>query len=503
MAPTLTDDNQRFVSLINANPIAYDGVLSYSRALQRMAGSPVSSYYAANEGVVVTDIVAVTPTSVSVLGDFRSSNLFIDDEFIITDSSGNDGTYNITTLTYEFSGSPVSDFVTTFGVTTLPDTNADGNLNLNLPSNVFILEGSDYTRFFTQGTRVNVTSGSHIGTYTTLRAQYFNDKTHIRVHETLIPEGIGLRILSTGANYITVDGDVTAIYAGSPPQQFNIVTSEKNDGLYTTLLATYLSLTNTTQIEIAEPFDVTDNTGEIHEFTAGEISHIPQGFGATVDICELVPQALNISTITEDFNILLGHKFIVDGTDSATNKLYIHDPNGYVYDIFDAGINTPIGSPIGSPPIPFVPDNSIEIISSGINNGVYTITAIETIGGVNTILTLAGSPALEDSGTFSGSPEINGGFLLYKQWWQYYVTDISGSDFLVAGDATADINTTDKNIIQHIFTGNTYIVTNVAIEATNTRITVAGSPPIVTVVGSPPIDITAGSPTFDDWIISV
>ena len=122
--------------------------------------------------------------------------------------------------------------------------------------------------------------------------------------------------------------------------------------------------------------------------------------------------------------------------------------------------------------------------------------------GVNTTLTLSGSPALGDSGTFSGSPpDINGGCLLYKNWWQYYVTDIAGSDFLVAGDATPDINTTDKNIIQHIFTGDTYTVTAIAIEGANTRIQV--SVPIVTVAGSPPIDITAGSPTFDDWIISV
>ena len=488
--PTLIDDNQRFVSLINANQLTYDGILSYSKALKNQGGSPVSSYHATNEGLIVTNVVAVTPTSVSILGDFQSSNLFIGDELIIEDSSGNDGTYTIESITYEFGGSPVSDFVTTFGVTALPDTNIDGILKLNIPSNVFIINGSDYARFFVQGTRVNITSGSHIGIYVILNARYFNDNTYIRVHEALIPEGTGRRILSVGANYITVDGDVTSIYAGSPAQQFNIVTSEKNDGLYTTSAATYDSLSNTTRIEIVEPFDVTDNTGEIHEFTSGDISHFPQGFGGSIDVCELVPQALTISTITEDFNILLGHKFTIDGTDSLTNKLYIQDPYGYAYDIFTSGSPAALNS-----------DTSIEIISSGINNGVYNITAIETVEGVNTTLTLAGSPVLENSGTFSGSPEINGGFLLYKQWWQYYVTDITGGDFLVAGDATADINATDKNIIQHIFTGDTYTVTNVVIEGANTRITV--SVPIVTVAGSPPIDITAGSPTFDDWIISV
>ena len=500
LPPVLTDDNQRFVSLINTQPLTYDGVLSYSRALRQLAGSPVASYYyAADEGLVVAGIVTVTPTSVSVLGDFQSSNLFVGDEFNITDSSGNDGTYNITSLTYEFSGSPVSDFVTTFGVTALPGTNVDGNLKLNIPSNVFIINDSDYTGFFIQGSVVNITSGSHIGVYTTLNSKYINDKTYVRVRETLIPEGTGRRILSVGANYIAVDGDVTAIYGGSPPtQQFNIVTSAKNDGLYTTSSAIYDSLTNTTQIGIVEPFDVTDNTGEIHEFTAGDITHLPEGFGATVDLCELVPQALSISSITEDFDILLGYKFVIDGTDSTTNKLYIQDPDEYAYGIFTSGS-----------PLALNADTSIEIISSGINNGVYNIITIDSSGTIgspfttHTVLTLAGSPALEDSGIFTigGSPEINGGILLYKQWWQYYVTDITGNDFLVAGDATVDINTTDKNILQHIFTDDIYTVTNVVIEGVNTRITV--SSPIVTVAGSPPRDITAGSPIYDDWIISV
>ena len=506
LAPTFTSTtypNRRFVSSINTQPLTYSGVLSYSSALRQLAGSPVTSSYLADEGVVFASIVAVSAASVSILGDFQTSNLFVGDELIIIDSSGNNGTYAITSLTYEFSGSPVSDFVTTFGVAALPDTTADGTLKLNIPSNVFMVDGSDYTRFFEQGSRVNITSGSHIGVYTTLNSQFFNDKTYIRVRETLIPEGTGLRILSTGTNYITVDGNVEAIYGGSPAgQQFNIVTSQKNDGLYTADSASFDGFT--TQIvmdeESLKSFDVTDNTGEIHEFTAGDITHLPEGFGATVDLCELVPQALAISSITEDFDVLLGYKFIIDGTDSATNKLYIQDPDGYAYGIFDAGINTPEGSPIGSPPISFTPDTSIEIISSGINNGTYNITAIETVEGENTILTLAGSPVLSDSGTFSGSPEINGGILLYKKWWQYYVTDITGNDFLVAGNATVDINTTDKNILQHIFTNDIYTVTNVVIEGVNTRITVL--PAITTVAGTPSRDITAGSPIYDDWIIS-
>jgi len=483
-----THPNRRFISLINTQALVYDRILGYSSALRLYeTSSPPMPYYVADEGVVVSTIVGLTPTSFSVLGDFQSSNLFIGDEFEVTDSSGNNGTYTITSLVYEFSGSPVGDFVTTFGVAAVPDTNADGNLKLNIPSNVFIIDSGDYTGFFTQGSRVNITSGSHVGQYTTLNSQYFNSKTHIRVRETLIDEGTGQLILSTGANYIAVDGDVTGMYGVA--QQFNIVSSLKNNGSYTTSASTYDIGTNTTQISITEPFDITDASGEIHPFTSGDITHLPEGYGATVDLCELVPQALSISTILEDFKLLMGHKFTITGTDSATNQIYIDDENGYVYNIFTHG----------SPP-----DTTIEITESGINNGTYNITTV-TGGGsppsAETILTVSGSPALQDSGTFAGSPAINSGFLLYQTWWQYYVTDISGNDFLVAGDATDDINTTDKNTIQHIFTGDTYTVTAIAIEGTNTRITV--SVPIVTIAGSPAVDVTAGSPPFDDWIISI
>ena len=489
--PTLVDDNQRFVSLVSTQPLVYSKILGYSSALRLLeTESPDVPYYVADEGLTISSIVALTATSFSVLGNFESSNIFVGDELVVADSSGNDGTYIITSITYSYAGSPVTDFVTTFGVASVPDTNVDGNLKLHVPSNVFIIDDGDYTNFFVQGSRVNATSGSHVGVYTTLNSRFINNKTYIRVRETLIDEGHGKPILSTGANYISVDGDETAVYGGSPAQQFNIVGSLRNDGSYTTASAVYSGVTNTTQISIIEPFDITDASGEIYEFDAGDITYRPEGFGATLDLCELVPQQLTNSTITEHFDIVLGYKFVIDGTESGTNKIYIQDNSAAdIYNIFTKYA-------AGSPPI----DTLVTISESGINNGTYTISDVTQDPGVHAILDV--TTALNDSGIFAGSPAINGGVLRYREWYQYYITFISGSPnaFIVAGDATADMADTDY--IRHIFTNDIYTVSGAPVfDGINT--TIAVIEPIVTIACSPAIDVTAGSPPFDDWIISI
>jgi len=495
LPPVLTDSNQRFVSYVNTQPLEYSQILSYSAALKDFeTSSPPSQHYVADEGLLIAPIVDVSATSFSILGDYQSSNIFVGDEFIVGDSATNNGTYNITALVYEYSAT-ATDFVTTFSVTTVPDLTIDGEVRLNIPSNVFIIEGADYTRFYVQGSRLNATTGSHEGIYTTLNSKFINNKTYVRVRQTLIPEGEGLLILSTGANYISVDGDVTSIYNGSPAQQFNIVASLRNDGSYTSAGATYDGPTNTTQISIVEPFDVTDASGEIHEFTKGSVTYLPEGFGGTLDLCEIVPPQLAVSTIDEDIEFLLGHKYIIDGTESGTNKIYIKDND--TADVYNAFINGTTGSPA---------ELSVEIISSGINNGTYTITNVETDPSVHAILTV--SAALLDSGIFSGSPTINSGYLKYREWYQYYVTyiDTSNNDFIVSGDATADISNGDS--IQHIFTDGIYTVNAAPIfDGTNTTISV--TQPIVIIgyygTASPQVmvDITAGSPAFDDWIISI
>jgi len=474
LPPPAVDENQRYVSFVNTQPLTYNQVLGYSKALREfVAGSPPGTFLAADEGISISDIVSLTSTSFGVLGDFRSSNIFVDDVFSVQDSSNNNGEYTITDLVYEFSVG-VGDFITKFSVSSVPDSSTtNGSLILQIPSNVFIIDGADYTKFFIQGARVNITSGSHVGTYTTLNSKYVNGKTYIRVRETLIDEGTGRNILSAAFPYISVDGDVTAIYTAG--QQFNIVKSDRNNGLYTTTSSVYDGLTNTTQISIAEPFDDTDNTGEIHEFEIGSIIFLPSGFGATLDFCELVPETLTSTSILEDFNFVLGYKFVIAGTESVVDKIYIED--NLAGDAFN------ILSSIGT----------IDIVSSGINNGTYTINNVLSDPGVHAILEV--SPPVSDSGIFSGSPSINSGFGIYKEWFQYLIVNTeTGSpynNFLVAGDATN--NAINGMTIKTLYPENFYTVNAVpTFDGVNTTISVAES--IVSAGGSPPLS---------EWIISV
>jgi len=465
LPPPAVDENQRYVSYVNTQPLTYNQVLGYSKALREFVdGSPPGTFLAADEGISISDIVGVTPTSFSVLGDFRSSNIFVDDIFVVQDSSSNNGEYIITDLEYVFNGS-VNAFVTKFSVASVPDSiTINGSLVLQIPSNVFIIEGSDYTKFFTQGARVNVTTGSHIGTYTTLNSKYINDKTYIRVRETLIDEGTGRNILSTTFPYIAVDGDVTAIYTAG--QKFNIVTSDRNDGSYTTTSSVYDGLTNTTQISIAEPFDDTDNTGEIHEFEIGSITFLPSGFGAALDFCELVPETLARASILEDFDFLLGYRFEIDGTESGADKIYIKDNiEGDVFNIL---------SDLGS----------FEIVSSGINNGTYTINNLLSDPGVHAILEV--TPSVLDSGIFSGSPAISSGFGIYKEWFQYLIVnvEVGPNNFLVTGDATGDISigmtikTVEPENFYTVDAAPTFDGINTTISVTEVIVSDGGSPPL-------------------------
>ena len=491
-APTLTDSNQRFVSFVNTQPLEYSQVLAYSTALR---GSPPQEQYLADEGTLSTDIVNLTATSFSILGNFESSNVFVGDEIMVRNSSGNDGDYTITDLSYEYDAT-VGDFVTKISVPSVPDINVDGKLILYIPSNVFVIAGADYTDFFVQGTRVNTTSGTYIGTYTVLASNFINDKTYIRVREGIIDEHHdGTRILTTGNNYIGVPGDLTSTYTDG--HQLNVVGSAKNNGSFTAAgspASTYDPITNITQINLAEPYDATDVTGQIYEFTPGDIKYIPEGFGATVDLCELVPQALTSSTITEHFELFFGHKFIITSTQDAGAGVYyifIDDNDDQdIYNIFTTGL-------AGSPP-----KDTLEIIDSGVNDGTYTIhTVISTAGQVRVRVI----ESLVDTGVYSGSPYINGGIVLYDTWYQYFITNIdngSPNSFLVAGDATEDITVgSPPTVVRHLFTGADYTVNAVSFDGENT--TIAVNEPIVTVAGSPPVDVTAGSPPFDDWIISI
>ncbi len=292
--PTLEDDNQRFVSLVNIKPLEYTKILSHSNELKYLDSSPAAFTQTPDEGVALPPIVNIStsPAAFSVLGNFDASNLYVGDEITVQQSTGNNGIYIITSILYNFDVT-VGDFVTTFGVASIPNSNIDGLLKLNIPSNVFIV-ANDYTEFFVQGSKINVISGSKKGVYTVLNSRFYNNATYIRVLENLIDDGNGRLIVGTGgspSDSIVVDGNVAASYKQN--KQFNIVRSLKNNGLYTTSSdAVYDVGNNTTTIPIVEPFNLTDNTGEIHEFAKGTLTALATGFGQTPELCEIIPATL-------------------------------------------------------------------------------------------------------------------------------------------------------------------------------------------------------------------
>jgi len=151
------------------------------------------------------------------------------------------------------------------------------------------------------------------------------------------------------------------------------------------------------------------------------------------------------TSITEDFNMLKGYKFYIDGTQLVStspeiSKIYIPDTStGEVYNIFK-----PItGSPItGSPEVRTLADTTIEItgsISSPNYDGNYTILDAEMYGSPNSHVALTIAGTLPNTGIFGGSPTIESGKALFQQWFQYMIIATGTNSIIVYGDATADI----------------------------------------------------------------
>ena len=142
------------------------------------------------------------------------------------------------------------------------------------------------------------------------------------------------------------------------------------------------------------------------------------------------------ASIAEDFNLLKGYKFTIDGTESATSSIFIPDtPDGRVYDIFK-----PL---VGSPPTRVLSDTKLEIINSGgspNNDGIYTILDATQLGTPVSHVVLTVLESINDSGFVSGSPLLEGGKALFKQWFQYMIVNTTSNEIVVIGDATKDIS---------------------------------------------------------------
>jgi len=323
------DPNERYVSLISTGLLPYTSVLGYSNELEELvAGAPADEFQTPDEGSIQLDILNVIvggPDEFVISGDFRSSNLFISDEFSIINSTGNDGSYTITTLSYNSISNE-----TTLGVgVAIFDTTVDGTIVLSIPSNTFFVDGN-YTGFFQQGIGISVTSGTAIGVYTVLNSIFNNNQTQIRVIETII-DGDSNAILSTVAspNGIVISGDLTTTYVMN--SQFNIISSMFNNGAYTVSAnSTYNIGNDETTILVTEAFDVSDASGEIHEFIPGNLLITSQGFGQHPLFCEVIPdtvlkvgfdETLNIGIFDTDNMVDLFQYVIINTT---VNSITVH-----------------------------------------------------------------------------------------------------------------------------------------------------------------------------------
>jgi len=293
-------ENQRYVSLISIVAIEYKKILSYSNALRYYnSTSPATLLQTPNEGVAYATIVGLSqgsPTYFVVEGNYENSNIFVGDEISVVKSTDNNTTYIIKSIAHGVLGSPEYP-ITTFGVGSIHDSSVDGFVKLKIPSNVFIVDGN-YISFFKQGVRIKVITGSKVGNYTTLYSTFTNNETHIRVHEDIIGHVRGRLIIGNGAsacgspllNGFIVEGNVQTIFKQGT--QFNVTSSIRNDGSYTATDSIYCSSTNSTTIAVAEAYDDTDTTGELHEFVKGVLTYLSPGFGQTPELCEVVPETL-------------------------------------------------------------------------------------------------------------------------------------------------------------------------------------------------------------------
>jgi len=367
------DPNEKYVSIISLGGISYNGILSYSNTFETInAGSPPNEVQVPDEGHISIPIVGInggSPGSFVISGDFRGSNLFEQDTFIVSNSIGNDGTYVISNISYDM----VMNETTLTTSSTITELTISGNISLIIPANVFLISG-DYTEFFKQGTVIRVLSGSVIGIYTTLISFFNNNKTYIRVFEDIINDpGADIIGTVTSPDGIIVSGDQSGTYLTGTA--FNISSSLLNNGSFTTTTnSTYDIINDETTILVNEALDTTDITGNIHEFISGNLEILSPGFGQTSLICEELPDTL----IKIGFIDTLTVQTTTGGSPSIPMFQYVI-------------INTSntIGSPIGVNSISVHGDatndiingNTITIIHSTFspsNDGIYTISSNPT-----------------------------------------------------------------------------------------------------------------------------
>ena len=295
--PAFTPPNQTYAAFIRIEPVEIESVLSYSNFLRDYDPIAPDFSQTPDEGIARRGIVSVVVSTldgfgiaipdtgkITLPGNFEVSNIFEGDKLRVYESTGNNGLYTITSILYD----TLSD-TTTFGVAErVRNATPDGEGELRIPANVFIIDG-DYRSQFVQGFQFDVTGGSYAGSYTTLNSDFINDKTRVRTTKEIIDPGTGYSVLDVTTGFV-VRGDRTSQFTAGTP--FNVVGSPTNDGSYTVDTVTYAPLPdNETTIVPVETFDFVTG-GELHVSQVGFIRDRIYGFGESADFCDFNPEGV-------------------------------------------------------------------------------------------------------------------------------------------------------------------------------------------------------------------
>lgn len=293
--PALTAD-QVYVAFIRLAPVEIDRVYSYSNAIVEYEPTGPDYNQTPDEGYLRRDILDVTISQLDgfgvaipdtgklvVRGNLLRSNIFVNDLVSVYSSTGNNGQYTISSLSYD---TPNDE--TTIGVVErVRDNTVDGVARIDIPSNVFVVDG-DYSDRFSQGYVFNVAGGSFAGTYTALSSDFVRGKTRIRTTRDIIDAGSGFDVLDVTTGFV-VRGDKTSTFTTG--SQLNVVSSPTNDGSYEVAVSTYDSITNETLVEVTTPINP-EIGGQLFSVQMGQLKENTFGFGESGDLCAKTPEEM-------------------------------------------------------------------------------------------------------------------------------------------------------------------------------------------------------------------
>lgn len=442
-----------YSAFIRLPSLAITEVLSYSNATYIEDGFPGLYKQTPDEGISRRNIVAVSTNTVEVFGNWDISNIAAGDKIRIIGSTSNDGTYTVSSIAYDLGTNR-----TILGVVeSLASMVASGVVEVDIPSNVFIVNGNHVSRF-NQGELFTVVGGPFAGRYVTLTSDYSNGQTRIRPTQSIINVNEGIRIDDVGSGFVVRGNLTTQFPSGSA---FNVVGSLYNDGSYI-VDSSFVSLMGSPPAQyttiIPTSSFVPDASGEIHfVFSDPGSPAIPNagvikessliGFGESYSFCDFIEpspmgahppentaNALIIDTLKFNWGWGSSYKWEIIGTDAINSTVYIAGEMSGMIHIDDIVF---IVDSLGN-------DGDYQVVSTAYNS-TYNRTEIELLklsgGSPNTLpVDPIGSPSPYGFLVLEGADVTN--------WFQYSLWEarpcigspcVNLNAFVVYGDATKDI----------------------------------------------------------------